>query len=284
MKLFKIRSSAASKIMGNVNRPTEKQLIELDKLLEKSKAGKITEKQKEMMDSIIAKRDAKPELSVGAKTYCKQWLKEQPEFYNRTADFANKYTDKGEECEPDGIRLVADKMGYGEVFKNAEQFEDADITGTPDLIVKESVDDIKCSWSWETFPLFEDELPTDDYYYQLQCYMALTGRRKGSVNYCLIDTPMNLIEREAKNKSFRAGYVELENELFEEAFEKMTYTNVPDSLRVKRFEITYDEAVIAQIRTQVALCREYINTLVEKHQPPPSISLASSIPEGGILG
>lgn len=264
---FKIRASACGSIMGLVNRPTPKQLAYLNELQAKAKR---TAKQEETLEELIAKRDAKPSLSAGAKTYCEQWLKEQIGFYNRRAEFSNKYTERGIQCEPAAIELLADAMGYGMISKNEQHFEDDDITGTPDVLVPHTVDDVKSSWDWRTFPLFSDELPESDYYYQGQCYMALTGRPKASVNYCLIDTPEEFIEREAFYVSKRAGFNEVEMELYDEVRAKMTYDGLPLSLRFKRYEFERDETTITAIRQQVKLCRDYIKNLYcQIHKIPP---------------
>lgn len=258
MNQFKIHASQIGKIMGGVNRPTQKQLDTLADLLSRTKP--LTDNQKKTVEDITAKRDAKPELQKGAKTYCQQWVKEQ--IYSRRIEFSNKYTEKGNICEPEGIDLTARVMGYGLICKNEQFYFDDDICGTPDIVLPEIIEDIKNSWSCFTFPLFEVTLPDTDYYYQLHGYMALTGRKKAAVNYCLIDAPDELIDREARTAAYKAGMAEVEMELYDEVHAKMTYGGIPDNLRFKRFEFDCDESVVAQIREQVKLCREYIATLV----------------------
>ena len=56
------------------NKISEKQLLTLEGLLSKIK---VTDKQAELRDVLLLKRDAKPELSTGAKTYIRElWLEE----------------------------------------------------------------------------------------------------------------------------------------------------------------------------------------------------------------
>lgn len=257
---FKIHAHASGKIMGNVNKPTEKQLTELARL--EAKGDKITDKQKETLAELIEKRDSKPEITTGAKTFCEQWLKEQFDFYNRRAQFSNKYTEKGIRCEPESIKMTCQIMGYGDVKKNEVFFgDDPDIIGTPDMIMPASVEDVKSSWDWRTFPLFKPEMPESDYFYQLQCYMAITGKESGAVNYCLINTPDEFIDREARSVSWKAGFEEVDADLYDEVYAKMTYDTLPLHLRFKRYAFTRDDEVIESIRTQVRLCRIYIATL-----------------------
>lgn len=253
---FKIRCSAISEIMGCVNRPTEKQLALLAELEAKEKR---TAKQDETLGDLIARRDSKPELSAGAKSYCKRWLKEQAPFYNRRAEFSNKYTERGIECEPASIELLSEAMNYGMIAKNEQHFyDDEHIIGTPDVLLPGIVEEIKTSWSWQTFPLFETEQPEAKYEYQVQGYMAITPRHRAAISYCLIDTPEQFIDREALMVSRKAGFDEVDMELYDEVRAKMTYGALPLSMRFKRWEYERDNAVIAQIRTQVELCRVYI--------------------------
>jgi hypothetical protein len=241
---------------GALTKPTEKQMIRLNELQNKPTR---TDKQEQEMRELIAKRDAPPTLLDGAKAYCQQWLKEQ--LYNRSISFSSKYTEKGIECEQSGIDLLAEMMNYGMIAKNEQHFENDYITGMPDIILSDIVEDIKCPWAFSTFPLFAKELPTDAYYWQMQGYMDLVGHTKAAVNYCLIDAPEYLIDREARTVSLKAGFDEVEIELYDQVYAKMTYGDVDKSLRFKRFELTRDDVAINAIYTQVKLCREYIQSI-----------------------
>ena len=258
---FKIRASACGQIMGLVGRPTEIQLAKIVELEEKMAVKPLTDAQTKELNGLIAKRDAPPQLSDGGKTYCQMWLKEQ--LYNRRKEYSNKYTEKGTICEPAGIEMVADKMGYGLISKNDKHYEDEFMTGTPDLVLSEIVEDIKNSWSPFTFPLFATELPESDYFYQLQVYMHLTGKKKAAVNYTLIDAPTEIMDAEARRMWYKAGNEgDLPMDAFDEVYAKMTYPDVPMELKFKRFEFEYDESVIKTIQQRVVLCRNYIKTIV----------------------
>ncbi len=45
-----------------------------------------------------------------------------------------------------------------------------------------------------TFPWFETEIPNKDYYFQLQGYLWLTNKTEAVLAYCLIDTPLEIVE------------------------------------------------------------------------------------------
>lgn len=264
--LFKIHCSAIGDIMGGVGKPTEKQLAELARLSEKKLTAKgLTNNQEKDLSELISRRDAPPTLQDGAKTYCKKWLKEQADLYNRRQSFSNKYTDKGVTCEPEGIKMTARIMGYGEVFKNEIQYENDFIIGTPDLPLTKIIEDIKCSWNEQTFPLFEKALPDKGYWWQGQGYMDLLNKNRFAVNYCLIDTPTHLIDRAAKYRAMDYGCdTDVPAEIWDEVCAEMTYPNVPDYLRFKRFEFDRDDTAITAIHEQVKMCRVYIAELVEE--------------------
>ena len=198
-------------------------------------------------------------LSETAKTYCQTWLKEK--IYNRPKTITSKYFDKGNAMESDAIEFAAMQLGWGLVYKNETTYNDADLIGTPDLVLPTVVPDIKCSWDCFSFPLLETELPTQ-YYWQLQTYMALTGMSKGMIVYCLMDAPDHLIEREAYSIARGLGESEIEMDVYDKVKTRMKYSDLPVGLRLKTFEVERDDAAIARLRERVGQCREYIGGLM----------------------
>lgn len=271
---FKIRCSAIGKIMGGaLTRPTEKQLARISELEQKEK---LTDKQQSELSELRAKRDAQPKLQAGAKTYCEDWLKEQ--IYERTQQFSSKYIQKGIECEQGAIDFVSEQMGYGMVLKNTERREDEYMTGEPDMVLPKIIEDTKASWSCFTFPLFATELPETDYFFQGQGYMSLFDRNHFAVNYCLMDAPSELVDMEARKEAKRLGMSEVTMELWDEVYASMKYSHMPVQLRWKRFEFDRDDKIIAAIRQQVRLCREYIAQLTQKwHMPDITLFTPDSI-------
>lgn len=264
---FKIRSSAASKIIaGNVG-ASQSQLDNIAKMELRDKPMSAIQQKK--YDKDIFARD-NPELPAGAKTYCKQWLKEQPGFYGRRKQLKSKYVSKGNECEDAAIELL-NNVHLESYVKNTEQFSNDFMTGEPDIISEPMTRDTKCSWDSSTLPLFEESCDTD-YYWQGLVYMNLTGKRRHSVDYCLIDTPMHLIEREAKYACYSMQipegwtFEELYEEKLSEKREDMTFGHVDLKLRIKSFEFAYDQSKIDFLIERVKLCREYIKTLVGRFE------------------
>lgn len=196
-----------------------------------------------------------------ATSYVDQWIKEQ--IYGRSKGFESKYTDKGVQMEDEAIDFASDQLGWGFVMKNEQWKENDHITGTPDIILRDSVADIKCSWDCFSFPLFDDEIPNKNYWWQLQGYMDLLGFNRATLVYCLMDSPDNLIESEAKRKSYAAGYDEIDGEIYEEVKSEMTYSHLDQSVRIKTFQIDRDDEAIESIHNRVEYFREYIKTRVK---------------------
>jgi len=194
-------------------------------------------------------------LPKGAQTYCKNWVKEQR--YGRRKDIWTKELQKGNECEKGAIELVTDTYHLGMISGNEEWFEGDEITGTPDLIAVKSIRDIKCSWDCFTFPLFDTE-PNKGYWWQLQGYMSLTGKDVAFLDYVLMDTPESLIEAEVNRLSYRE---DITKESEQRIRDFHTYSHLPDSDRIKTFEIWRDDEAIKAIHERVVLCREYIKSL-----------------------
>lgn len=161
--------------------------------------------------------------------------------YGYRKEIQSKYLEKGTVLEDIAIDKAIEWLDLPFVIKNEKSFEDEFFTGTPDLILENEVIDIKCSYDCFTFPLFEEELPTDDYYYQLQVYMHLTGKKKGRVVYVLLNTPEEIAPWE----------------------EKKDYDDLDKKYRVKSYEFDFDEKVIEDLKEKVLLTREYLKEITK---------------------
>lgn len=202
------------------------------------------------------------ELSETAKTFCEDWLKSK--IFNRKLEFTSKYTEKGLIMEDSSIDFISEQLGIGLLFKDEQFLENDYMTGHMDISLPEFVFDVKNSWSWETFPLFETEIPNMAYYWQLQGYMGLADKKAAKLIYVLSDTPQHLIEREARNYCFYNGYGDMDIEIYNEFYKKLTYHDIPAKLKIKIFDIPKNDADIFRIGSQVLKCRKYIAELESK--------------------
>jgi len=204
-------------------------------------------------------------LSETCITYLEEWLKEQPEFYRRSRDIKSKYLDKGNFCEVDSMAFAARIYGWGLVIKNTERKANEFIEGEADLVLADLIADIKNSWSEKTFPLFDEEIPEKGYGMQLQGYCELWDKPAGSVIYTLMDAPEFLVEKEAHSRSWEMGLEEVPAELYDEVKAEMTYSDLPDKLRIKRFNIIRDKKFIESVYEQVKACRKWIDQKVYEY-------------------
>ena len=175
-------------------------------------------------------------LSKTTKSYLQEWVKEK--IYGFRKNIKSKYLTKGNEVEDAAIDYASENLGWLFALKNEEYFEDEYFCGTPDVILEDTIVDIKSSWDCFSFPLFFDVIPNKDYYYQLQTYMHLTGKRKAQLCYVLMNTPEDL-----------------------EYGETNDYSQIDSKYRIKTFDIDYDEEVIAEMQEKVNQARDYIKQI-----------------------
>lgn len=175
-------------------------------------------------------------LSQTTKTHVEIWLKEH--IYGHKYTIKSKYLERGKNDEDKAIDKAIELLNLPFVTKNENKFQDDFFTGEPDLILDNEIIDIKCSWDCFTFPLFSTELPDKDYYYQVQVYMHLTGKKKARVVYVLLDTPATF------------------------ASSKMEYGSVKGRYRIKEFVCEYDPDAIAMLKGRVEDCREYVEHII----------------------
>lgn len=270
MKQFRIRCSAIGKIMSGSIGLTETQKAKLSELETRKKGFDSGDKsykaltanmEKELSDLLYKQQN--PELPAGAKTYCETWLKQ--EIYGRRKEFTSKYTDKGDSVEWKALESIGNHLGL-EVTKNDEWMEDGEMHGTPDSVLKEFGIDAKTPWDCFTFPLFEDKLPEDDYYWQAQGYMALSGKPLWKIIFALVDTPEHLIRNEARSWCYKMG-AELSPEIMDEFRDRMTYQNISEEFKIKVFDVPRNDSDIKLIRVRVKMCREYISKIIDRNKP-----------------
>lgn len=182
--------------------------------------------------------------------------------YDRTKDITNKFMEKGTMVEEDSLDLIT--KHYGELYiKNKKKYSNDLIAGTPDIILKEKIIDIKSSWDIWTFAGADGS--NKDYYWQLQGYMLLTGRKHADLVYCLNDSPDPFIYDEFRKTCWKRGIIDLESQ---EAAEleayirfQMTYSDITPAERIKVFNFEYNEEDIAKLEEKVKIAREYLATL-----------------------
>ncbi len=158
---------------------------------------------------------------------------------------------KGLLCEQDGIALVQKVEGGEFRIKNDEKFENAYISGTPDIILSDKVEDIKCSSTLKTF-LNADS--SKIYWWQGQAYMWLTGIKKFSLRYCLVPTPTEIVVEQKKKWYYKFNCDET-NEDYIKISTQIEHNNdiihsIPLEKRVKSFHFEFDESIVEKVIAQ----------------------------------
>lgn len=210
-------------------------------------------------------------LSKTSKTYLMEvYIREK---YGRENNFGNKYTEKGILVEEDSIQLynLNNKKFY---LKNERNLKNDFISGTPDLYAgleieaAEIIIDIKSSWDIFTFLKVHTEPINTAYWWQLQGYMALTDAKSSRLAYCLVNTPLHLIEDEKRRLMYKMNCVTDETPEYIKACKEleklMVYDDIPQQKRVIEFQIDRDEEAISKIYSKVSKAREYLCELETK--------------------
>ena len=201
-------------------------------------------------------------LSQTTKTYLLELAVEEK--YNIHKEFWSRYTDKGNEVEPEAIKLTESVLDVGFIYKNEEQFSNDWVTGKPDVNTDVLID-VKSSWDAFTFfeKVIEDEVKNKDYYYQLQGYMWLTDKQEALLCYCLIDTPKQIVDDEVRREHWKQNVIGESDDIREFVEDKHTFGHIPMEKRVKVFKIFKNEDVINNIKERIDIARQYYNQLIK---------------------
>ena len=178
-------------------------------------------------------------LSETAKTFVMEKAKE--DFYGIRPNISNKFTEKGIRNEDLGIEMV-NQSRFMEFKKNTERISTDWLTGECDINTGDKIIDIKCSWSFDTFPAFQEEadkaVKKSGYDWQLRGYMMLYNRPMGEVIYCLTTTPPDLLSPYDDTDLHDVEHIDINN--------RMT------SVKVQR-----DEVKESEILMQYKIANEY---------------------------
>ena len=183
--------------------------------------------------------------------------------YGIEKDIESKYMTKGTQVEDDSITLLSrlDKIFYK---KNTQIFSDDFIIGTPDIVTQDCIIDIKSNWDIFSFYKAKRAKKMNKlYYWQLMCYMHLTGLKSAKLVYCLVDTPEQFIEKEIINLWYKLGKPSSEDKYFIQASEdlrkKAIYNHIPMKERVSISTLEYDAKEMERLQKIILIARKYMN-------------------------
>lgn len=211
--------------------------------------------------------------------------------YSRREEITGKTLEKGNSREEDSITLLSlvNKRFYK---KNSIRLFNEFITGEWDLSFGEPIEetiDTKTSWSAHTFFRAKNNKLESNYEWQGHGYMMLTGAKKHTVAYCLVNGTPQAINDEKRKLAWKYGadpetnpeYVKKCKQIeinhifdlfsFKEENPNFDFHNdlsewkydIAMSERVFTFTFERDEQKIEQIKNRVIECREWIkNNLI----------------------
>lgn len=250
--MLRLRASTSSPVFLGEDGLTAKQAEHLEELLGKIK---LTEKQAEVRDGLIAKNNSPVELSTGAKTLIEEYVDRK--VYEYEEDFSNPKTQKGWAVEEASIEI------YNRVFfTNHKKLEEGDqyyalafdiLGGHPDIVdcERRRVIDIKSSWTKKTFPKTPEKAYDLGYQWQVKLYLymlcKMTGEewRHGEVAHVLTTTP-ETIKPEWENDTLH--YMD----------------NLADNLRVTTVPVELTDDDMLKIDRRVKAAKEYAEMYYQK--------------------
>lgn len=288
----KVRASSTYQIMGGSDRKTNLQKWEElagDIAAKRLRRDKMQKKdgptypklcsEIELLENCLkvldlVKYDELP-LSEGCKTYLTALYADvKYGKWNPTKDIGNKYTSKGKAAEEESINLISrlDKALY---VKNELMLENDWLKGTPDIIVgndpynAEKIIDVKSPWDCETFLSNLNDDLAQQYYWQMQSYMALSNAPVAEVHFCLVNIPDDMLNTEKMRLFNRSGfmfdtdpaYLKQEAQLVR----NLTFDDVPFEERRIKFIVHRNEDDIQRIYRQVEKCRPYLEQIEKMH-------------------
>lgn len=226
------------------------------------------------LGSIMTDSRTKDPLGETCKGHLMEcWIKER---YGREKKFSNKYTEKGIEQEEDSISLYA-LQKKAAFFKNSRTFSNDWIIGTPDIITKDTIIDIKTSWSIHTFYAVLSKPVDKGYELQLQAYMELTERDHAKLVYCLVNTPEKLINDAKRKLAWDMMVIDPEtDERYLEACaqleREMIFDDIPPRERYIELSVERDPKVMAKVQARILECRHFLKKLDSAYEPEMVVS------------
>ena len=210
------------------------------------------------LGNLMTESRTKGELSQTTKSFLRDiWIEE---VYGVKKEIGSKYLTKGVECEEKSLSLYSEVKGEF-LVKNEVLFKNEYIHGTPDSIPDTRIVEIKSSW--DIFTFFDAEL-TKNYYWQMLGYLWLTGLKKATLAYCLVNTPYHLFEQEEKKIYFNndCNYDSPQYIAEVENLKKMHMVDyIPANKRVKTFDIEFNQEEIDKLVLRIEEARKYLNGL-----------------------
>lgn len=187
-------------------------------------------------------------LSESAKSMIKKAVIQQQ--YGRVKELETPQIMKGRTLEDEAIKAIGLTKART-LKKHTGRLSNDWITGECDFISASCIEDVKCSWSIDTFPFFQEDAEKEcrkaGYDWQGQGYMWLYDRPIHYVHYVLLPTPSELLKA-WDNHEMHIDMVE----------------SIPLQKRIRTVVIERDESLHGEIVEKAALAQQYAKTLISE--------------------
>jgi hypothetical protein len=213
---------------------------------------------------LMTESRTKGQLSETAKTFVfDTFLQNELGYYDPVSSIPMR---KGIQMESEALKLIDQVMNdkqlrvtstYRERHNLQVRYSNDHIIGTPDIILPDTIEDIKISDNVKTF--FKSDLKPI-YFWQLMAYMELTGKRNARLIYCLLPDTIEIMEQKIRKLSYivdNAEEVVIKNN---KAIEKIPIKN-----RIKAFQFEYDKQQIDKLYERIKLANQYYENLKINH-------------------
>ena len=212
------------------------------------------------------------ELSATAKTHLVEIYIQNK--YNRKKELDTAQINKGKKVENDSLLLLSEHIGdYLE--KNEHSVQNKYIIGTPDTYLGENINqaeviyDVKSSYDIFTFLGNINSELDKMYYYQRQSYLWLTGANTGAVAYCLVNNPIEEIDRQKQALMRKLNSISDESPEFKIEWAKKEnlyiYDDIQESDRILLYNVEKDPDFPEKCEQKVDKARLYLAELERKH-------------------
>lgn len=246
---FKPKSSAIKKYQKLINSSAEKSVEDLEYIKSMS----------EKMDALNDPPISKTTISSIIRQYGRIVYNKKIAAVGSPISFFKKGTD----LELEGVDFLSkiDKKSYK---LETETTENAYLLGKCDIYCQEQskIIDTKISWNINSFLKSRTTELDKRYWYQMQGYMELYDVDEAEVVFLLLNTPLELIEKEKIKIINRFIIGEIDREKYEIDIENIesafTYTNMPMKKRYFKYRIKRDPQIFEKIYKRVEKVREWM--------------------------
>lgn len=172
--------------------------------------------------------------------------------------------EKGLRLEGDAISIVQEVYGKEFRAKNMNNYKNHILSGTPDIILSDTIEDIKCSSNIKTF--FKAGL-SKKYEWQGWGYMWLLGKNNFALHYVLMPDTEDMILEQEKRLYYKFGCDE-DNKDYQRMCAQIRHNNeviltMPIEDRIKTFNVDFDESLIEKVERQYDLGVKFYETLTK---------------------